>query len=176
MHTFLGPILLPSVNDPIQCDIARERNIGDKEEKEENSKPEIKNQTQNRDQDPQNQCLKEKIFNQGTDNLLGVTDSTTTTNTGVHGELKVENNEKKEFSSKVRSTVETMNEENNILFPHLLPFYMEAQNNKTLLHQIPMIHEPFLNSTHVFCEFPAPFTHLPSQSNLREPKIQQPKI
>ena len=61
---------------------ARGRNIGDKEE-EENLKLEINNQTQNRDQDPRNQGLKEKILNKDTDNLLGVTDFTTTTNTGV---------------------------------------------------------------------------------------------
>ena len=104
----------------------RGRNIGDKEE-EENLKPGINNQTQNRDQDPRNQDLKEKILNKGTNNLLGFTDSTTTINTGVQGELKVENNEKKEFSSKVRSTEETVNEKSNIFFPHLIPFYMEAQ-------------------------------------------------
>ena len=139
IHTFFRPISLPSVNDPIQCEVAKGRNIGNKEE-EENLKLGINNQTQNRDQDPRNQGLNEKILNKGTDNLLGVTDSTTTTNTSVHGELKVENNEKEEFSSKVRSTEETVNEESNILFPHLIPFYMKAQNNKTLPHQIPVTH------------------------------------
>ena len=121
------------MNDPIQCEVAKGRNIGDKEE-EENSKPRIHNQTQSRDQDPRNQGLKEKILKKGTDNLLGVTDSTTTINTGVHGELTVENNEKEELSSKVRSTEETVNEASNILFSHLIPFYVEAQNNKTLTH------------------------------------------
>ena len=108
--------------------------------------------------------------------MLGVTDSNTTTNIGVHGELKVENNEKEECSSKVRRTEETENEKCNILFPHLISFYMEEQNNKTLPHQIPINNEPFLYSIHVFREFLAQLTPFPSQSNSREPKIQQPKL
>ena len=163
------------MSDPIQREVARGRNIGDKEE-EENPKPRINNQTQNRDQDPRNQDLKEKIINKDTNNFLGVTNSTSTTNIGVHDELKVENNVKEELSSKVRRTEETVNKESNIFFPHLIPFYMEAQNNKTLPHQISMSHEPFLYSTYVFHEFSAQLTLLPSQSNLRESKIQQPKI
>ena len=52
------------VNVPIQREVARGRNIGDKEEEEEeNLKPVINNQTQNRDQDLRNQGLKEKILN-----------------------------------------------------------------------------------------------------------------
>ena len=137
----------------------RGKNIGDKEE-EENPKPGINNQTQIRDQYSPNLGLKEKILNKGTNNLLGVTDSTTTTNIGVHGELKAKNNEKEKFRSKVSSTEETLNEESNILFPHLISFYMEAQNNKTLRHQIPMTQKPFLYSTYVFSEFSAQLTPL----------------
>ena len=59
----------------------------------ENQKPEKTNQ---------NQDLKEnsKILYKGISNLLGVTDSTTTT---VHAELKVENNEKKGLNSNERN-------------------------------------------------------------------------
>ena len=47
IHTFLVPISLPPMNDPIQHEVARRRNIQDKEE-EEKSEPKY-NQIQNRD-------------------------------------------------------------------------------------------------------------------------------
>ena len=97
IHTLYEPISLPPVNGTIQREVARGRSMVEKTlsgfNPSENQKSDKPNQTQD---------LKEnsKILNKCTGNLLGVTDSTTTT---IHAKLKDENIEKKGLNSNERN-------------------------------------------------------------------------